>query len=180
MMDEQACRVFQASLRVRLPGRVRSPNLCEACSGRRAKKSEPVEFARRVRRKLCGFCKPALPCPEPALEMRDLAGHGAAQRVSVHTDVEQSLASAHACHNPHGEQSGPPQSTSVSSPFADPSRQLGDWQVPVQTLLAQSACVVQAAALAQAGHEPPQSVALSSPFLRVSVQLGAAQLSATQ
>ena len=74
----------------------------------------------------------------------------------------------------------PPQSTSVSVPFFNPSVEEGGKHsfVPVvsQRTLSQSASLPQPCPVAHfVAQEPPQSVPVSSPFFTMSMQLGARQ-----
>ena len=80
--------------------------------------------------------------------------------------------SAHAGHDP-------PQSTSVSSPFATPSPQLGGAHfVLTQNPLAQSFPSEQPESFPHfAGHSPPQSTSDSPPFRILSSHVGAGRRS---
>jgi hypothetical protein len=82
--------------------------------------------------------------------------------------VAQSVATEQFEPRPHAGQ-GPPQSTSVSAPFATPSVQLGATQTRLQTPLAQSPANRHALSTSHFGQEPPQSVSVSSPFFKPSV-----------
>src|SRR6185295_5268880 len=70
----------------------------------------------------------------------------------------------------------PPQSTSLSSPFATPSVQVGATQIMFwQDLERQSFASLHFLPAPQAMHGPPQSVSVSRPFFTMSLQLGATQ-----
>ena len=75
-------------------------------------------------------------------------------------------------------QVGPPQSTSVSSPFATESLQLGAAHVcAVQTPLVQSGPTAQPIPTSQGEQAgPPQSRLVSEPFFTPSLQVGARQV----
>jgi hypothetical protein len=75
----------------------------------------------------------------------------------------------------------PPQSTSVSEPFATPSLQVGAWHRPLRhTPLWQSPLPKQLALLAHLPHVPPQSTSVSVPFFTPSLHVPALHELATQ
>jgi hypothetical protein len=77
----------------------------------------------------------------------------------------------------HGEQSGPPQSISVSLPLVTPSEQLGESQVPpLQSRELQSIARLHPSPGEQGEQRPPQSTSVSVPFSRPSEQVGAWQV----
>ena len=91
----------------------------------------------------------------------------------MHTAVVQSLAVAHDRPAAQGAQAGPPQSTSVSVPFATPSLQPGSAHTPdEQNDVVQSSPVRHALPTPHAEHvPPPQSMAVSAPFFTPSAQV---------
>jgi hypothetical protein len=102
---------------------------------------------------------------------------GTWQTLPAQTPDEQPAALKHALPSAHTPQPElpPPQSTSASSPFLIPSKQLGTWQTsPVHTPDEQSPPKAQAEPLT---HEPPhagppQSMSVSPPFFTPSLQVG--------
>jgi hypothetical protein len=104
-----------------------------------------------------------------------------AQTLPLQEPLEQSPPTLQVLPAAQGEQN-PPQSTSVSTPFFTPSKQLGTWQVPAeQTPLWQSLPAPQVFPLAQERQTPPpQSTAVSLPFFTPSMQVATWQVPAEQ
>src|SRR6187200_3143816 len=89
---------------------------------------------------------------------------GGWQRSSVQTPSEQSASPRHQSPAAHGSHWEPPQSTSVSAPFFEPSEhgsvtQMLSRQMPS----AQSSLVSQEAPTSQGSQSPPQSMPVSMP-----------------
>src|SRR5215208_2033269 len=84
--------------------------------------------------------------------------------------LRQSENIRHAFASAHAAQFGPPQSVSVSVPFATASLHVASRQAALtQTWLSQSLATVQPEAAPQVGQLlPPQSTPVSSPFSRPS------------
>jgi predicted alpha-1,6-mannanase (GH76 family) len=106
---------------------------------------------------------------------------GVAAAVS-HTLDSQSLLLLHWLASAQGPQSGPPQSTSVSSAFITPSEQVAAEQVGVaaavsHTMDSQSLLLLHWLASAQGPQSgPPQSTSVSSAFITPSEQVAAEQV----
>ena len=97
-----------------------------------------------------------------------------------HTPLAQSVFSTHSSKLAHLDEQLPPQSVSVSSPFATPSVQVAAKHtfVPSEshTRVTQSSPVEQPASTGHLLHTPPpQSTAVSMPFITASVHVGAVQ-----
>jgi hypothetical protein len=95
----------------------------------------------------------------------------------VHTPLWQSAPTLQVFDVAHLEHD-PPQSTSVSLPFFEPSEHVAVWHLsgdPEHTVLVQSAGTPHSLPSAHLEHDPPQSTSLSMPFLTVSEHVATEQ-----
>ena len=100
---------------------------------------------------------------------------------STQPPTAQSRLRVQAAPSGQGAHEGPPQSTSLSRPFASWSVQLAAAHAPpVQTPLSQSVPITQRWPSAQASQPPPQSTSVSAPDTFASRQLPGAQARFTQ